>query len=232
MKISTTYPIIILFTISLICIQGSFAQEAGKVRIHGIYMMPYGHDAQDVSRAGFGIGGNVAYPLPSTRGALAGIAGLEYVNLLSETIEFTDYVGGVPFPVSQQTSQGMARLYLGTEFGPHNARALFQPHAGADLALVVYWISTDIVIENENDPNNNVSKNKSGNAKAVFGFDLTMGLDMKFWDQVSIDGGIKYLKSFSLPQQLGEGAVTMYPQYFQVYLGAGFSFDAFSSHSE
>jgi opacity protein-like surface antigen len=200
------------------------AQIVGKADLYGIYMMPYGRDAKDYNRPGFGIGGNVTLPIPSTSDALAGVIGLEYINLLSENLDSEEYIGGVVFPYSQETTQGYARFYLGPQFGAHNTKALFQPHAGADIGLAVYWISTDIVV-NDN-MGNEVRKNKSSNTHAVFGFDLNMGVDVQPWDNFSIDAGIKYLKSFSVPQQLGEGSLTMYPQYFQVTLGVGISFDA------
>jgi opacity protein-like surface antigen len=199
------------------------AQSGAKADLYTIYMMPYGRDARDYNRPGFGIGGNVTLPIPSTSDALAGVVGLEYINLLSENLDGQDYIGGVAFPYSQQTTQGFARFYLGPQFGAHNTKAVIQPHAGADIGLAVYWISTDIVV-NDN-AGNEIRKNKSSNTHAVFGFDLNMGVDMQFWDNVSIDAGVKYLKSFSVPQQLGEGSLTMYPQYFQVTLGVGVSFD-------
>jgi len=37
---------------------------------------------------------------------------------------------------------------------------------------------------------------------------------------------VRYLKSFHVPQQLGSNAVTVYPKYFQFYLGIGMSFSA------
>jgi hypothetical protein len=224
MKSKTLWPFFLLFLLILIFSNATFAQDGGKFDVHGIYMMPYGRDARDYNRPGFGLGANIRLPIPSTSDAISGVAGIEYINLLSEDLDGEDYVGGVVFPYSQQTTQGFARFYLGPEFGAHNTKALFQPHAGFDVGVIVYWISTDIVIKDH--LGNEVRNNKSSNTHAVFGFDLNMGVDMQFWENVSIDAGVKYLKSFSVPQQLGEGALTIYPQYFQVYLGVGISFDA------
>jgi hypothetical protein len=223
MKSKKLWLYFVLFLLISIYSNATFAQNGAKADLYTIYMMPYGRDARDYNRPGFGIGGNVTLPIPSTSDAPAGIVGLEYVNLLSEKLDNQEYIGGLVFPYSQETTQGFARFYFGPQFGAHNSKAIFQPHAGADLGLTVYWISTDIVVNDE--VGNEVRKNKSSTSHGVFGFDLNMGVDMQFWDNFSIDAGVKYLKSFSVPQQLGEGSLTMYPQYFQVTLGVGISFD-------
>ncbi len=59
----------------------------------------------------------------------------------------------------------------------------------------------------------------------MFGYDITLGVDLNFSNRIALDGGVKYLKSFSVPQQLGEGSVRVHPEYFQIYIGVGASFD-------
>lgn len=203
------------------------SSAGGKVGIYGIYMAPYGIDAKNYSRPGYGGGIHVVLPVPQVYEILAGVAGFEYINLLSESFDDYDYVGGVPFPYTQETTQGYMRLYLGPEIGPHG-RGFFRPHAGMNFALVIYNISTDVVIKDSYDSSKDIRKNKASDTKVTTGFDLTMGLDLNFSNEFAADIGIRYLKSFSLPQQLGEGAITIYPQYFQVYLGIGISFDKLS----
>ena len=200
-----------------------------KLDAYAIYMTPYGIDARNYNRPGFGIGGNVVYPFQETYGALAGVVGFEFVNLLDKQFDDVEYIDGVPFPYTQETSQNYARFYLGPQFGAHG-KGIIRPYAGANLDFSVYWISTDIVVKDNANPNNEIRKNKSSSSHAVFGFDLMMGADIKPWENFSIDGGLKYLKSFSLPEQLGDGSLTIYPQYFQVYLGVGVSFDAFKEN--
>jgi hypothetical protein len=36
---------------------------------------------------------------------------------------------------------------------------------------------------------------------------------------VGLDGGLRFLKQYGLPQQLGAGAVTIQPSYFQYRAG-------------
>lgn len=51
-----------------------------------------------------------------------------------------------------------------------------------------------------------------------------MGLDVNFDDGIALDGGVRYVKSFSVPEQPGEESVRIYSQYFQIYFGIGVSF--------
>ena len=59
----------------------------------------------------------------------------------------------------------------------------------------------------------------------MFGYDFTLGIDLNFSNSIVVDGGVRYVKSFSVPQQLAEGSEKINPQYFQVYVGAGITFD-------
>jgi opacity protein-like surface antigen len=192
-------------------------------------MIPYGIDAKNYSRPGWGGGLHIVYGFEQTKNLLAGVAGIEYINLLSQSFESYDDVGGVMFPYRQETGQGYFRLYLGPELGPHGA-GFFRPHAGLNIALIIYGIRTDVVVEDSNNPDNEISKNKFSDTKASFGYDLTAGLDLNFNNNVAVDIGMKYLKSFSVPQQLGStDAITIYPQYFQIYLGIGVTLDYIAS---
>jgi opacity protein-like surface antigen len=93
-----------------------------------------------------------------------------------------------------------------------------------NVALVVYSISTDLVVE-DTWTGEEIRQNVSSETQAVVGYDITLGIDLNFSNTVALDGGIRYVKSFSVPQQLGEGSEKIHPQYFQIYLGIGVSFD-------
>ena len=54
---------------------------------------------------------------------------------------------------------------------------------------------------------------------AAFGYDVNVGLDLNFFGKLSTDGGVRFIKSFNVPQQLGPGAVSINPGYFQIWLG-------------
>ena len=54
---------------------------------------------------------------------------------------------------------------------------------------------------------------------------MTFGLNVNIHNEWDIDLGVRYVKSFGLIQQLGNKLITVHPEYFQIYLGAGLSFD-------
>jgi hypothetical protein len=202
------------------------ADAGGKIGLYGIYMNPYGIDAKDYSRPGWGIGAHVVLPVPQLYDIVAGVGGIEVVNLLSQSFDGYGNLGGASFPYTQETNQNFFRLYIGGQVGGHGT-GFFRPHAGLNIAWVFYGISTDVVIKDDNAPDNEIRKNQSSITHGVAGYDLTVGLDLNFSNRIAFDAGVRYLKSFSLPQQLGEGSVTVYPQYVQLYLGIGVPFEVF-----
>jgi len=207
--------------ILLFCIGLSEAFAGGKLGIYGILMTPRGDDAKNFSRTGYGGGIHVVVPAPQTLSLFAGTAGFEIINLLSETTTFRDRVTGLR--VEQQTSQNYGRLFLGAQIGGHG-RGFVRPHMGVNVALVFYGINTDVVIPDDRDREREIRQNLRGENHAVFGYDFTLGVDLNFWNKWNLDGGVRYLKSSALPQQLGAGSEKVYPEYFQIYLGVGISF--------
>ena len=91
-----------------------------------------------------------------------------------------------------------------------------------------YEISTDVTIPDDYDRERSIRQNLRKQDHAVLGYDITLGVDLNFSNTIALDGGVKYLKSFSVPQQLGDGAVRIHTQYFQIYFGIGVSFDMLS----
>jgi len=151
---------------------------------------------------------------------IAGGAGIEMVNMLSETHEFQDSQTG--FRVEQQTSQDYFRLYLCPEVGPH-VNWIFRPHVGAHVAVVNYGISTDVVVPDDTNREKEIRQNLRSENRTVFGYDLDAGSDFNF-GKWFIEGGTRFSKSFNVPQQLGGGAVTIHPGYVQIYVGIGGNF--------
>jgi opacity protein-like surface antigen len=94
-----------------------------------------------------------------------------------------------------------------------------------NLAFINYGISTDVVVPDDIDRENEIRQNLNSEDHWVVGYGITFGIDLNFSNTVAVDGGVRFLKSFAVPQQLGEGSVEVHPQYFQVYLGIGLSFD-------
>ncbi len=95
---------------------------------------------------------------------LAGVGGLEIINLLGETIEFSGNITGLR--VEQQTSQNYGRIFVGSQIGGHG-NGFVRPHAGLNVALVLYCIDTDVVIPDDFDREKEIRQNLSSNPHAV-----------------------------------------------------------------
>ena len=216
---------IAFMALAVLFIALSDATAGGKFGIYGIHMEPDGKDAENYSRPGWGGGLHVVVPFPKLRNGVAGVAGIDVANLLSETTIFIDNVTG--FVVEQQTSQDYIRTYVGSQVGGHG-NGFIRPHAGINLALVYYGIKTDVVVPDDSNRENEIRQNLRKEERWVFGYDITLGVDLNFSNKIALDGGVRYLKTFSLPQQLGENSVRIHPQYFQIYVGIGVSFQMMS----
>ena len=192
----------------------------GKLALHLLRMVPSDHDARQFSDPGWGGGLQLTVPSPAFSNLMAGVVGAEFIDLLGETTTFYDVVTGLR--VEQQTDQYYGRIYTGAEFGPHG-RGTLRPHAGVNIALVLYGISTDVVIPDDYNREQEIRQKLRDEHRAAFGYDLNAGLDINPWNKVTPDVGARFLKSFNVPQQLGEGSVTIHPGYVQAYLGVAVS---------
>ncbi len=214
MSLRSSSPVVFLLLLMIPCA----APAGAKVSIHGIYMVPYGNDAKEVSRPGWGLGGNFIVGLPNASDIINGHFGLEYINLLSNSVDGVAEVEGIVLPYSKSTDQWYGRILLGGQVGGLG-RGFFRPYIGLNAALVLYAINTDLNFKPGTE--DEFTEHKYDDIDAVFGYDITVGADLNVSDQISLDGGFKYLKSFSVPDQLGGGSVKIYPQYYQIYLGIG-----------
>jgi hypothetical protein len=219
---------IYLMSLALILLLQSGVLAGGKVGVYGIRMVPSGDDAEDYSRPGWGGGLHLVAPVPQLHNLLAGTAGIEMVNLLSRTVEFRDQITGLR--VEQQTDQNFFRIYLGGQVGGHG-NGFIRPHAGINLALSIYNYDLDVVVPDDSDREDDIRQNLDQESEVVFGYDVTLGVDLNFSNTIVLDGGVRYLKSFSVPQQLADDAETIHPQYFQIYLGVGVAFEMIRKHS-
>lgn len=193
----------------------------GKITLYGIRLDPSDRDARNYSRPGWGAGLQAVAPLPNTQGLLAIVGGLEGVNLLSKTVKYIDPVTSLR--VEQQTSQNYGRFFVGGQFGSHSNGAL-RPYLGSNVALVVYGIGTDVVVPDDTDRENEIRQHLRSRTETAFGWDVNAGLDVNFSNRWVLDGGVRWLHSYGLPEQLGEEAVRIEPSYVQVYFGVGVSF--------
>jgi hypothetical protein len=180
-------------------------------------MEPEGADAEDYSKASWG-GGITIVGAPSGSGFFAGVLGFDIVNMLTQTVEFRDRV--TQLRVEQQTSQNYMRFYAGGMLG-HQGHGFFRPHIGANIALVYYMISTDVVVPDDDIREKEIRQHLDRQGHAAFGYDITAGIELRWTNMFYTDIGARYMKSFKVPQQLGDDAVTVHPEYIQIYLGFG-----------
>lgn len=197
------------------------AQVTGKVQLYGHRMQPEGQDAKRFSRASWGGGLSGLLSLKNAYNLIALEGGLEYTNFLSETTQFFDPLTGLR--VEQQTEQHYVRLYLGPRVGLHG-NGFVRPFFATHVAGVFYGISTDVVIPDDVNRQNEIRQHLQDENKAAFGYDVTAGVDWNLLNRFPIETGVRFLKSFNVPQQLGDGSVPIHPGYVQYYLGVGMNF--------
>jgi hypothetical protein len=211
-------------TVLALLLGAAVAQAQGRLTLYGLRMDPSGQDAREFSRASWGGGINAVFPVPALGNVVAGSVGFDGAVMMSERTVFQDATTGLR--VEQQTHQDYGRFYFGPEFGPHG-HGFFAPHAGVDLAVLLYGIGTDVVVPDDINVENEIRQNLREEDRVTMGYDANLGLALNFMDKVAVDGGVRFLKSFNVPQQLGAGSVTIHPGYFQYYLGVGVSFEVF-----
>jgi opacity protein-like surface antigen len=199
--------------------------DSGKISIYGIYMVPRGMAAEKYSDESWGGGLRVVLPIPGIPSFIAPVVGLEIVDMLRETTEFTDRVTGLR--IEQQTNQNYARFNIGLEAGPHMPFPI-RPFVGVNISLVTYGIDTDVVIPDDTIREEEIRQDLSSERHWVFGYDLTLGGDINFFTHYSLGAGYRYIKAHSVPQSLGDGSVDVSPEYGQIFVEFGVMFSAFS----
>jgi opacity protein-like surface antigen len=211
-----------LFLSGLLLLCGSSASGVPlgtKAEIYGAWMGPNNDDAENYADDGWGGGFRFVLPIEAVSKIFAFDCGLDFINLMDETTRYREAVTGLR--IEQQTSQWYGRFYIGGEIGGHG-RGFLKPYAGVHLALVSYGISTTLIIPDDFDPDRSIRQDQGGATNVRMGYDITLGTDINFANRWHLTGGVRYLKSFGVPQQLGPDSITIHPDYFEVFAGVGF----------
>jgi len=189
-----------------------------KFALYGLRITPSGTDAEQFSDDGWGVGINFYGSPDVLMHGLAFGAGCEFVNLMSQTTVLYD--PDTLLRTEQETSQDFFRIYLGPEIGPHG-HGFFRPFAGANIAVHFYRIGTQLIIPDDVDPSQSIVQDLGNETNTSFGYDFTVGADLQV-KRYFIESGVRFIKSFNLPQQFGNAAaVTIHPGYFQIFIGLG-----------
>jgi opacity protein-like surface antigen len=219
MRFSPRYAIVLMLLALAAAASPAFA-DTPRATLYFMGMEPADANARDFGGSGVGGGLDVSWPLHGTEGLLSVIGGFEGASFLSRVKKIQDPFTGLR--VEQHTDQSYGRIFIGGELGPHG-NGFLEPYANAAVAAVFYGISTTVVIPNDLNPENTITQNKGSHDEAAFGWSAGTGLILNFghW---GLDGGVRYLQQYGLPQQLGAGAVTIQPSYLQYRLGVSLMF--------
>ena len=201
--------------LSMFAIVLPVAAATPRATFYVLRMDPADANARDFAKPGWGGGADVSLPLPGTGGLLAVVGGVEAASLLSKVKNFQDQLTGLR--VEQHTNQSYGRLFVGGELGPHGNGSL-KPYANLAIAMVFYGISTNVVVPDDINRQYSINQLLSEQNEVAFGWSAGTGMNLDF-GRWGIDGGVRYLKQYGVPQQLGDGAVTIQPSYLQYRLG-------------
>ena len=190
-----------------------------KAELYVLGRFPSGPEAEDHSGEGFGIGGCIVSPSHRLAKLFAVVGGADWAELeaKSRDLDWRDYNAHT----RQITTQHYARLYVGGEIGGHG-HGFLRPHAGVNFAIIGYWIYTRLQEWDYETEGWETFRPQRLTFRPSLGYDLSMGLEFNFRDKWMIDLGLRTLRSLFVPLQLGDDAVTIYPQYGEIYLGVGF----------
>jgi hypothetical protein len=206
----------LLCVLLLLAATSSHAQIMGRGRL--IYRGPTGPEATDYSGDGGGLGLELVVPTVKLAHVAAFDLGADWVSFGDEVVDldWSDYHE----LARQHTTQSYLRLYVGGELGGHS-HGFLRPHVGADFALVGYWYSRKVEVWDDQEQDYVTEEWKHFAFRPALGVDASAGLEFNFNDHWMLDFGFRYLRSLFLPMQLGPDAVTIYPQYTDIYVGIG-----------
>jgi len=190
-----------------------------RITVYGTRIDPEDRSARDFARPGYGGGVDLSLPIRGSEGMLSAIGGIEVTSMLSQVKTFSDRTTGLR--VEQHTDQVYGRFFVGGELGPHG-NGFLEPYANAAIALVFYGISTNVVIPDDFNRQNSINQVLRDENEAAFGWSAGTGVNFNF-GRWGVDGGARFLKQYGVPQQLGDGAVTIQPSYVQYRLGVSFA---------
>jgi len=220
-------------------LNGDIARAASKTTTYWALMFPEDDTSGDFVRPGWGGGVRHASTLPLTGSMLSVVLGSEGINLQDTSYYYYD--ADTYTWETQHTDLNYYRLYIGGQIGGQGGFFL-RPYVGMSLSLVVYHVSSAIEFQRDDsyydyydddyyddyddydDYDQTYYLPIGGDIEYGFAYDLSVGLDLNLGNVASFEGGIRRLKSFDEPRQLGYDAITVHPAYRQYYVGVGLSF--------
>ena len=148
---------------------------------------------------------------PRSQGLLALIGGAEVSSLYSGVTTFVDTTSGER--AEHHMDQLYGRVFVGGEVGPHG-HGTVEPYANLALSMIVYGFFDDVQISGGSAPGELLVSEH----EVAAGWSAGAGVNLNF-SRFGVSGGVRYLREFGTPQQLGNDTVVIQPAYMQYRIG-------------
>ena len=182
-----------------------------RVAVYAMRMDPGAPLQQGAWNSGYGGGFDVTWPLPRLHGLFALVGGAEASSLHSGVRAVVDTASGER--AEHHMDQLYGRLFIAGELGPHGDGTL-EPYANLGLAMIAYGYFDDVQITAGGASSELlVSQHEAG-----VGWSAGAGVNMNF-SRFGVTGGVRYLRQFGTPRQLGNHTVRIEPAYMQYRIG-------------
>ena len=182
-----------------------------RVAVYAMRIDPGAPLRQGAWNSGYGGGADVSWPLPRTQGLLALFGGAEVSSLYSGVSTMVDTTSGER--AEHHRDQLYGRLFVGGEVGPHGDGTL-EPYANLALSTIVYGYFDDVQIT----AGGAASELLVSQHEVGVGWSAGAGVNLNF-RRFGLTGGVRYLRQFGAPIQLGNDAVVIKPAYMQYRFG-------------
>jgi hypothetical protein len=182
-----------------------------RVAVYAMRIDPGAPLKRGAWNSGYGGGADVSWPIPRTQGLLAVFGGAEVSSFYSGVRTVADTASGEV--AEHRMDQLYGRFFFGGELGPHGVGTL-EPYANLALSTVVYGYFDDVVLTAGGASRELlVSQHETG-----VGWAAGAGVNLNF-RRFGLTGGVRYLRQFGTPRQLGNDAVVIEPEYMQYRFG-------------
>ena len=182
-----------------------------RVALYAMRIDPGAPLKQGAWNSGYGGGADVTWPIPRLQGLFALFGGAECSSLHSGVSTVLDTASGER--AEHHMDQLYGRFFIGGELGPHGEGTL-EPYANLALSMIAYGYFDDVqVTAGTASRELLISQHEVG-----VGWSAGAGVNMNF-SRFGVTGGVRYLRQFGTPRQLGNDAVWIEPAYMQYRIG-------------
>jgi len=182
-----------------------------RIALYAMRIDPGAPLRQGAWNSGYGGGADVSWPIPRTQGLFAAFGGAEVSSLYSGVRTEADTASGQV--AEHHMDQLYGRFFAGAELGPHGDGTL-EPYANLAFAMIAYGYFDDVKIT-AGDASQELLVSDH---EVAAGWSAGAGMNLNF-AHFGLTGGVRYLRQFGTPRQLGNGTVVIQPAYMQYRIG-------------